>query len=253
MQTRVQFASVDGKADILLQPPAGKPPTLDEVSLGELEQGIIALAKQPPRVVVLRSSEPKYFCVGANLEVLKNTNEESIVPWTMLGHHVLNQLSDLPCPVLAQVRGYTMGGGLELAMACDLIFADQQAKFAQSEATLGFIPGWGGSHRLVERVGVATAKRLFFSGATLGADEALTLGLIDQVAPPETLDSVVDKFTQAVIRNSPYAIAAFKQIVNNARRPARDRNTTAEVLASRGCLSDPDTRNRLDDFLNKRK
>jgi enoyl-CoA hydratase len=145
-----------------------------------------------------------------------------------------------------------MGGGLELAMACDLIFADQLAKFAQSEATLGFIPGWGGSHRLVQRVGLATAKRLFFSGATIGADEALKLGLVDQVAPPEALDSVVDEFAQAVIRNSAHAVTVFKQILNDAQLPARERNTTAEVLGSRGCLSDPETRTRLNQFMKKR-
>ncbi len=125
----------------------------------------------------MRSTSDRFFCVGANINALNDIDENSIAPWVLKGHQVFNQIEDLAMPVIAVVEGYAMGGGLELAMACDLIFASQEAKFAQSEASLGFIPGWGGTHRLARRVGVSKAKFYFYSGKMLGAQEAKEIGL----------------------------------------------------------------------------
>jgi enoyl-CoA hydratase len=253
MQTRVQLERSGVLATITLVAPAGKPPTLDGDSLGELAAAAAELAARPPRVVILRSSEPKYFCVGANLKVLEQTNEETIVPWVRRGHEVLNQLEDLPCPVVARVSGYAMGGGLELAMACDLIFAATDARFAQSEAGLGFIPGWGGTLRLAERIGAAAAKQLFFAATMIEAGQARELGLVDEVCPPERLDAALEEFAAAVAKNSSYATATFKRLVNDERRAARARCAAAEAEHSRGCLRDPETKERLQRFLTKRR
>ena len=253
MQTRVQLERSGAAATIVLVAPAGKPPTLDGDSLGELAGAVAKLAANPPRVAILRSSEPKYFCVGANLKVLEQTNEETIVPWVRRGHEVLNQLEDLPCPVVARISGYAMGGGLELAMACDLIFAAADAKFAQSEAGLGFIPGWGGTLRLAERIGASAAKRLFFTGTMIDAVRARELGLVDEVCPPERLDAALEEFVGAVAKNSTYATSTFKRIINDERRAARVRCLAAEAEHSRGCLRDPETKERLQRFLTKRK
>lgn len=253
MQTRVQVERSGTTATLVLVAPAGKPPTLDGDSLGELASAVADLAANPPRAVILRSSEPKYFCVGANLRVLEQTNEETIVPWVRRGHEALNQLEDLPCPVVARISGYAMGGGLELAMACDLIFAASDAKFAQSEAGLGFIPGWGGTLRLAERVGAAAAKRLFYTGAMIEAVPARELGLVDEVCPPDRLDATLEEFAAAVAKNSAYATATFKRIINDERRAARARCLHAEAEQSRGCLRDPETKERLQRFLTRRK
>jgi enoyl-CoA hydratase len=253
MQTEIRLEHSEHAAVIVLTPPPGKPPTLDYASLAALENAVGQIAARPPAAVIVRSAEPKYFCVGANLNVLKDTNADTIVPWVMLGHRVFNQLEDLPMPVIAQVDGYAMGGGLELALACDLIFAGAGARFAQSEAGLGFIPGWGGTRRLAERVGAATAKRIFFSGQMLDADAARQVGLADGVVPAAELDRTVSDFVAAVAKNSRYAIGTFKRIVNSEQRAARERNAAREALDSRGCLLDPGTQQRLADFLSKRK
>jgi enoyl-CoA hydratase len=237
---------------ILLVAPEGKPPTLDAVVLQQLEQAIAQVREQQPKLVLLRSSSERFFCVGANLNVLKETNEATIVPWVMQGHRVLNLLEDLPMPVLAVVEGYAMGGGLELAMACDLIFSSDQAKFAQSEASLGFIPGWGGTRRLAERIGVAKAKYYFYSGKMLDAELAASVGLIDYVGSKEALDAELDGFAAAVIGNNSNALRQFKTILNQQQRAARAENASVEAFHSITCLQDADAKQRLSDFFNKR-
>ena len=103
--TRVKYLLDGDVATILLDPPEGKPPTLDGAVLAELEQCIDQAGKDESRVVLVRSASERFFCVGANINVLQETNEETIVPWVMLGHRILNKLEDLPMPVIAVVEG----------------------------------------------------------------------------------------------------------------------------------------------------
>lgn len=236
-----------------LVPPPGKPPTLDVSVLEELEAAITDLEANACRAVVVRSASDKYFCVGANLEVLKNTDADSIVPWVMLGHRVLNRLEDLPCPVIARVDGFAMGGGLELAMSCDLIFAAETARLGQTEAKLGFIPGWGGCRRLADRVGVSTAKKLFFTGRVLNGGEAERCGLVDFSGTTEELEREMAATLEAIGGNSRYALATFKKLLAAKDCGERERNAAAEALQSRGCLLDSETLERLEAFLNRRK
>lgn len=144
-----------------------------------------------------------------------------------------------------------MGGGLELAMACDLILAHDNAKFAQSEAALGFIPGWGGSLRLPERIGLPRAKQLFFTGRMLDADTAVAWGLADQCGSTDDIQLLLDEWLHAIQSQSAYALGTFKRIVQQERQEARQRNRDTEAESSRGCLQDPDTLSRLNAFLEK--
>jgi enoyl-CoA hydratase len=252
MKTEIKLTMEGEVATLHLVPPEGKPPTLDQDVLAKLGDVISELENAVPRLLIVRSRSSRFFCVGANIEVLKETNEETIVPWVKLGHEVLNRLEDLPCPVIAVVEGYAMGGGLELAMACDLIFAADSARFAQSEAGLGFIPGWGGCRRLAGRMGTAMAKYYFFSGRMLDAATARELGLIDMVAPVEELESELQAYASEVLKNSSYAVQTFKKLINNEELSARERNISAEAFNSVGCLKDPDTKQRLNEFLEQR-
>jgi enoyl-CoA hydratase len=251
-KTRITCQQDDEVATILLSAPEGKPPTLDGDVLKELERCIEQAREQQPRLVLIRSTSERFFCVGANINVLKETTEETIVPWVMQGHRVLNMLEDLPMPVVAIVEGYAMGGGLELAMACDLIFSSDQSKFAQSEAGLGFIPGWGGTRRLAARIGRAKAKYYFYSGKMVDAVAAAEVGLVDFVGTQEELDRELSDFTVSVIGNNQNAISQFKTILNNQERAARDENATVEACNSISCLQDADAKQRLSDFINKR-
>lgn len=239
-------------ATISMEPQEGKPPTLDGDVLAELAQCIADIDRKMPRIVYLRSVSERFFCVGANIAVLQETDDQSIVPWVMQGHRVLNLLEDLPMPVVAVVEGYAMGGGLELAMACDLIFASETARFAQSEAGLGFIPGWGGSRRLARRIGVSASKYYYYSGKMVDAQKAAEIGLADFVGNKNDLNQELEAFKNSVIGNNANALKQFKAILNKQETRARDENAAEEAFRSITCLQDPDTRQRLADFLGKK-
>lgn len=239
-------------ATIFLQPPDGKPPTLDLQTLEELDKCIDEIQSKQPQVVLVRSASKRFFCVGANLNALSDIDENTIVPWVLEGHQVFNKIEDLAMPVIAVVEGYAMGGGLELAMACDLIFASQDAKFAQSEASLGFIPGWGGTHRLTRRVGASKAKFVFYSGKMLDATEAKEIGLIDLAANEGELENELQSFCHSVLGANRNAISQFKAMLNDQQRASRGENATIEAARSVTCLQDPDTKQRLHDFLTKK-
>ena len=251
-KTGINYVEESGVGTILLTAPEGKPPTLDGEVLAELERCIDEAREAGPRVVCVRSASERFFCVGANINVLKETNEETIVPWVERGHRVLNQLEDLPMPVVAVVGGYAMGGGLELAMACDLIFALDTARFAQSEAGLGFIPGWGGTRRLAGRIGTSKAKYYYYSGKMIDAPNAAEIGLVDFVGSAAELEFELAEFSDSVISNNRNALEQFKSILNEQERAARDENTKVEALRSVSCLQDPDALQRLHDFLSKK-
>jgi|TARA_B110000977_G_scaffold201860_1_gene299459 enoyl-CoA hydratase len=251
--TKVSCSTNAGIAILLLEPPVGKPPTIDGKVLAGLEQALVDLnADESLRVVIVRSTSERYFCVGANLNVLKQINEETIVPWVTEGHRIFNLLEDLPVPVVARVDGYAMGGGLELALACDLIFSSDTAKLAQSEAGLGFIPGWGGTRRLANRIGVAKAKHCFYTGQIIDAPDALAMGLVDFSGNTTELEDAIDDFCTAVRATNKNALTQFKSIVNEQHQAARKANLEAEAFRSISCLQDADAKQRLSDFLNKK-
>ena len=251
--TRIKCRIEGEVAVIHLEPPEGKPPTLDGDVLEELESCIEEVRRQKSRIVWVRSASERFFCVGANINVLQHTDEKTIVPWVMQGHRVLNMLEDLPVPVVAVVEGYAMGGGLELAMACDLIFASDNAQLAHSEATLGFVPGWGGTRRFTARIGASKAKYYYYSGKTINAHKAVEIGLIDFVGSKAELENELNQFTASVIANNRNAICQFKTILNNQQRKARDENAAAEAFRSVSCLQDSDTLQRLHDFITKKR
>ena len=252
MKTQIETELNGEIATLWLTPPEGKPPTLDLIVLDALERCIAEVEEQPAKLLLVRSRSERFFCVGANINVLKETTEATIGPWVEAGHRVLNRLEDLPLPVIAVVEGYAMGGGLELAMACDLIFCSEVAIFAQSEASLGFIPGWGGTRRLAQRIGVAQAKYYFYSGKLIEASRAAEIGLADFMGSKDQLHEELSEFSRSVSANNSNAIRQFKSIVNDQAGSGRDENIEAEVAHSITCLKDPDARARLNYFLAKR-
>jgi len=255
LMTTIQLSVLNGIATLSLTPPVGKPPTLDGGVLKQFLEKLDQLEANIPRALIVTSASEKYFCVGANLQVLKKTDSETIGPWVRHGHEVLNRLEQIPCPTIARVTGYAMGGGLELAMACDLIFAHETASLGQSEAGLGFIPGWGGCRRLADRIGKATAKRLFYTSRILGAREAHDIGLVDEVGPADEINQAIGECTDAICRNSAHALASFKKIINEspAEQSSRDYNLEIEALESVACVQNPDTAQRLEAFFNRKK
>jgi enoyl-CoA hydratase len=255
MQTHVVLEVREEVAYLTLTPDTpGKPPTLDYPALDELADRIAEIeAAIGLRAAILRSAAEKYFCVGANINALMTLDAETITPWVERGHAVFNALAALPLPVIAQVEGFCLGGGLELALACDLLIASPAARFGQPEAALGVIPGWGGTWRLPRRVGPARAKELFFTGRTVAADEALRIGLADFVGEPEALAAYLAEFMAGLRRCSPLSVAQIKEIVDGYDVAALEAMLRAEAEASRACMASADTQARVADYLESRK
>lgn len=203
--------------------------------------------------VVLRSASPKFFCAGANLKVMESIDHETVVPWVHRGHGLMNRLEALPLPVIARVEGYALGGGLELAMACDLIFASENARFGQSEAKLGLVTGWGGCFRLVRRVGLARAKELCFTGRMFDGEEAVRMGVAAWHGSAAALEQHLIQFLALVAGNSRTALREMKSILATCESTSLEENAAIEANASQRCLREGDAAERLRKFFETRR
>ena len=256
MSTRLAIAYGDAVCTVTLHPPDGKPPTLDPAVMDAFDRILTEIETRAPELsaVVLQSASPKFFCAGANIKVLETINRDTIGPWVERGHRLMNRIEALPVPVIARVEGYALGGGLELAMACDLIFASGNAKFGQTETKLGFVTGWGGSFRLVRRVGLPRAKELVFSGRIFDAEEAARLGAAEWQGPSEALDLHLQKFLAAVTANSRVANREMKRLLESCPGVSAAESAAMETAASQLCLgAGGDAAERLRRFLTKNR
>jgi enoyl-CoA hydratase len=254
MQTHITLEHQDNIAYLsFVTDPPEKPPTLDYTVLDELETRLRELRREQERLaaVVVQSQSPKYFVVGANLEALRQVDKDSIMQWIQRGHEVFNALEALPLPVIAKVTGYALGGGLELALACDFILSSTTASFGQPETGLGFIPGWGGSYRLPRRIGAPRAKELIYTGRRLTAEEAHRLGITNFVGSTEELEAYLASTLQAIAGNSRLANAVVKPIIEQSLSATLQTAGYAERVASSVCLAAGDTQQRLAAFFHK--
>lgn len=258
IMTRVDWEIHGGVGVLRLVPLAeGKPPTFDEATLAQFEAGLGAAEEAARsgalRVMFVRSASAKFFCAGANLAALRTLSDETIGAWVAHGHRVFARLEDIPVPVVARVEGYALGGGLELALACDLIFASAAAQLGQTEAKLGFVAGWGGSWRLPRRVGLARAKELFFTGRMVPGEEAVRLRLVDFCGDTAALHAHCASFAAAVLAGSAVSHAEHKRLLQNAAAWSRAESATGETESSVTCLRSGDTQARLRAFFERGK
>ncbi len=254
MKTHVSL-SVDGPvARLVLTPePEGKPNTLDEEVLDAIEAAIESLEQnEEVRLLLIESASPKYFVVGANLRALREIDAGTIRPWIHRGHDVFNRLEKLPIPVIAVVRGVAYGGGFELALSCDMIYAGENARFALPEAGLGFVPGWGGTQRLTRLIGTGAAKRMIYTGRPVDATEAAGLGIVAFCGSEEALDRELAATVEAVVANSAISLTMCKQLTGNAWETPAFNRAFEEAVASVACLTSGDTQRRLKEFFEKR-
>lgn len=231
------------------------PCTLDWEVLAEFENCIREIARnsQDYSVVIIESSSAKSFVVGANIAVLKTQNAENIMDWVHNGHRIFNLLQQLPVPVIAKVARHALGGGLELAMACDFIIAGENATFAHPEAGLGVMPGWGGSFRLQMYVGPNRAKEMIFTGKVINAQLAYEWGLVNHVCREEELDDYVVGIAEQMAKNEKKVLAYSKEIINEETQLSITRNAFQEAIASSVCMNSESTKKRLENFFERRK
>lgn len=206
-----------------------------------------------PRVLIVRSDGEKAFVAGADIKLMQAASPIEFQRYVVLGQRVMRQIELLPIPVICRAQGFALGGGMELALACDFIVASDSAKFGQPEVNLGLIPGFGGSQRLAARIGRARTKRLVFTGETLGAPEALAMGVVDYVVPAAELDQKIDDLVAVFAAKPAPALAAAKRAVDAYFDPQLRSGLLSEMEEFLAVSSTSDAREGLSAFVEKRK
>ncbi len=202
--------------------------------------------------VILTGSGEKAFVAGADISEMKDLSEEEGRKFGLLGNRVFRRLEKLDKPVIAAVSGFALGGGCELAMACDIRIASEKAKFAQPEAGLGITPGFGGTQRLPRLVGEGKAKELIYTCATIKADEALRIGLVNRVVPLENLMDEARNMANAIMANAPIAVKLCKDAINRGMQVDIDEAIEIEAEDFGKCFATEDQKEGMTAFMERR-
>ncbi len=225
---------------------------LDRPTLEELRDRLREVAGDGgSRVVVLTGSGDKAFVAGADIKYMSGLSVEEAKAWGDLGHDCAEALETMPQPTIAAIDGFALGGGCELALACDLRYASSRAKLGQPEINLGIIPGWGGTQRLARVCGLGVAKELILTGRLVDAEEAQRIGLVNAVHDP-----ALDKAREVaglLASKSPVALAAAKQATNLALHGEHVENLRREADAFGTLFSSEDAKEGMTAFVEKRE
>ena len=182
--------------------------------LVRLGNALAELEREPDvRVAILTGAGDKAFVAGADIAAMAEMTAAQAKAFSDLGHAVFARLETAHFPVIGAVQGFALGGGCELALACDFLYASEKAKFGQPEVSLGVIPGFGGTQRLARRVGIARARELCFTGELIAADDALRMGLVNVVVPHADLMTKVRAVAEKIASKGPLAIAQCKRVL----------------------------------------
>ena len=215
--------------------------------------GFIGSLDDKTRVLIITGDGEKSFVAGADISEMAHLDEPQGFEFGKLGAQVFRAIETLPIPVIAAVNGFALGGGCELAMACDIRIASSKAKFGQPEVGLGIIPGFSGTYRLPKLIGQGYAKEMIYTGKVIRADEALRIGLVNAVYEPEELMDKAMEMAQMMLKNAPVAISLAKQSINEGYDLDADGAIGLENKLFSKCFATSDQKEGMDAFLNKRK
>jgi enoyl-CoA hydratase len=205
------------------------------------------------RVVVLTGAGDRAFGAGADIKYMSGLGAGEAKEWGELGHEVGRLLETGPQPSIAAVNGLALGGGCELALACDIRYAASTAKLGQPEVNLGIIPGWGGTQRLARVCGIGVAKDLILTGRPVDAAEALRIQLVTAVFEPAELMAKTMETARALAAKSPLALAAAKAAVNHALQGDHVGNLQSEADRFGDLFASKDAKEGLTAFVEKRE
>jgi enoyl-CoA hydratase len=205
------------------------------------------------KVLVLTGEGEKAFIAGADISHMVNLSPLEAREFSIKGHDLGVRLENLSIPVIACVNGFALGGGTEMALACDFIYASENAKFGQPEINLGIIPGFGGTQRLSRLVGKGAAKELCFTGVIISAREAKELGLVNKVFPPDKLWEETLKTANLIASKGRFSVRAVKQCIDRGFDTDLRRGCQMEADAFGLCMASPDGKEGMSAFLEKRK
>lgn len=226
---------------------------LNSQLLQELEAALLGLAADPSlRAVIVTGAGEKAFVAGADIAEMAGFTPQQAWAFAATGHKVLALLESLPVPTLAAVNGFALGGGCELALACDLIYASEKAKFGLPEVGLGVIPGFGGTQRLTRLVGRQRAKELIFTGEMIDAQKAKEVGLALEVLAPDKLLDHCRGVAQKVMKKGPLAVGQAKRAIEFGADADLHAANELERQAFANLFGSEDQREGMKAFLEKR-
>lgn len=244
--------SHDGAISTILIDRQDRLNALDGTVVSELGSAIDEIGARRATRCVIITGAGKAFVAGADIAAMKEMSLEQSTAFSQLGHDTFAKIEALPMPVIAVVNGFALGGGCELALSCDFIYASEKAKMGQPEVKLGVIPGFGGTQRLARRVGLAMARELCFTGDMINADEALRIGLVNKVFAPDALMAEAQKTAATIASMGPKAVAACKQVLFDGEGIPLPKANPLEVQAFAGLFGNGEQQEGMGAFLEKR-
>ena len=203
------------------------------------------------RAIVLCGGGEKAFVAGADIKEMQNIGPIEAEGFAAAGQHVGALIEALPIPVIAAVQGFALGGGCEMAMACDIILAGEKAKFGQPEVNLGVIPGFGGTQRLVRRVGTAIALDLCLTGRIIKADEALRMGIVSRVVDGDVLEAALATADE-IAKKGPTAVRLVKRAIHENADADLRAGLAAERTLFGMCFASPEQKEGMSAFVERR-
>jgi len=226
---------------------------LNEELLTALEQALADLDRDAGvRAAILTGAGEKAFAAGADIAAMRGMSAATAMAFADLGHRVGRRLEIAHFPVIGAVNGFALGGGCELALACDFLYASEKAKLGQPEVNLGVIPGFGGTQRLARRVGIARAREMCMTGDMIGAEEALRIGLVNAVVPPAELLAKAHAAAEKIASKGPLAIAQCKRVLLRGEGVPLSVANELEIQGFSGLFGSADQREGMAAFLEKR-
>lgn len=225
---------------------------LNSSVLKELDAIIDGIDVSKVRCLLINGGGEKSFVAGADISEMCCMTRSEALDFSRFGNSVLHKLSSLSIPTIAVVNGYALGGGCELALACDIRLASEKAVFGQPETSLGITPGFGGTQRLARTVGASQAKYLIFTGKRLKAQDALKIGLVDAVFPDSELYDSAFSIATTIAQNAPIAVKNAKRAINNGIDLGIEDALAGESEAFSNCFETLDQHEGMEAFLEKR-
>jgi enoyl-CoA hydratase len=227
---------------------------LNSATLDDLFAAAKELSANPAvRVIIVTGQGDKAFVAGADIQEMQRMRPVEGMAFSEKGHRVMSFLEQMDKPVIAAVNGYALGGGFELALACDIVYASEKAKMGFPEVTLGILPGFGGTQRTAKLAGLSRAKELIFTGKVISAQEAYEIGLVNKVLPDGQLMEAVRGLTEKILAAGPIGVGLAKACVNRSSFLDIDSGLDLEAKAFGLCFGTDDQKEGMSAFLEKRK
>lgn len=249
----INYTVENGVATIAINRPKALN-ALNLATLTELKDVVEKIAvDKAVQVVIITGAGEKSFVAGADIVEMSTKNAVEGRVWGKVGQNIFTEIENLPQPVIAAVNGFALGGGCELACACDIRYASENAKFGQPEVGLGITPGFGGTQRLTRVVGRGHAKELIYTANIIDAQEALRIGLVNKVVPQAELMDVVMKVAKTITKKAPVAVQLAKAAINRGINCDVVTGISYEAEVFGLCFATADQKEGMKAFIEKRK